>query len=52
MQRGEMGAVSALRETSVVFAVVIGRLVLRERVTASQWLACSFVAAGAACLGM
>jgi drug/metabolite transporter (DMT)-like permease len=52
MQRGEMGAVSALRETSVVFAVVIGRVVLREQVTAPQWLASSFVAAGAACLGL
>ncbi len=51
MQSGAMGAVSALRETSVVFAVLIGRAFLRERVGATQWLACVVVAAGAVCLG-
>ncbi|MBY4729540.1 DMT family transporter [Cupriavidus pauculus] len=52
LQSGAMGMVSALRETSVVFAVLIGRLFLRETVTATRWLACLVVAAGAVCLGL
>jgi drug/metabolite transporter (DMT)-like permease len=52
MQSGAMGAVSALRETSVVFAVLIGRVFLREAVSAKRWLACVVVAAGAVCLGL
>ncbi|MFM0643625.1 DMT family transporter [Paraburkholderia bryophila] len=52
LQSGAMGAVSALRETSVVFAVLIGRLFLRETVSAKRWLACVVVAAGAVCLGL
>jgi drug/metabolite transporter (DMT)-like permease len=52
MQSGAMGTVSALRETSVVFAVLIGRVFLREAVSAKRWLACVVVAAGAICLGL
>jgi drug/metabolite transporter (DMT)-like permease len=52
MQSGAMGAVSALRETSVVFAVLIGRVFLREAVSARRWMACLIVAAGAVCLGL
>ncbi|WP_250469680.1 MULTISPECIES: DMT family transporter [unclassified Caballeronia] len=52
MQSGAMGAVSALRETSVVFAVLIGRVFLREAVSVKRWLACMIVAAGAICLGL
>lgn len=52
MQSGEMGAVSALRETSVVFAALIGRVFLREHVDARRWIACVVVAAGAVCLGL
>ncbi|MDR5826692.1 DMT family transporter [Caballeronia sp. LP006] len=52
MQSGAMGAVSALRETSVVFAVLIGRVFLREAVSVKRWLACMVVAAGAICLGL
>lgn len=52
MQSGAMGAVSALRETSVVFAVLIGRVFLREAVSARRWMACVIVAAGAVCLGL
>lgn len=48
---GAMGAVSALRETSVVFAVLIGRVCLRERVSVARWIACMVVVAGAVCLG-
>ena len=51
MQSGAMGAVSALRETSVVFAALIGRVFLRESVSATVWLACVVVAAGAVLLG-
>ncbi|ARP84360.1 EamA family transporter [Bordetella genomosp. 8] len=51
MQWGEMGAVSALRETSVVFALLIGRTFLGETVSVQRWIACSVVAAGAICLG-
>jgi drug/metabolite transporter (DMT)-like permease len=52
LQSGAMGAVSALRETSVVFAVLIGRMFLGETVSAKRWLACLIVAAGAVCLGL
>jgi drug/metabolite transporter (DMT)-like permease len=52
LQSGAMGAVSALRETSVVFAVLIGRVFLREAVTGKRWFACVIVAAGAVCLGL
>jgi drug/metabolite transporter (DMT)-like permease len=52
LQSGAMGAVSALRETSVVFAVLIGRVLLQETVTAKRWIACVIVATGAVCLGM
>lgn len=52
LQSGAMGTVSALRETSVVFAVLIGRVFLRESVSAARWLACVVVAAGAVCLGL
>ncbi|WP_250490850.1 DMT family transporter [Caballeronia sp. INML2] len=52
MQSGAMGAVSALRETSVVFAALIGRVFLRELVSAKRWLACVVVAGGAVCLGL
>ncbi|WP_066736184.1 DMT family transporter [Cupriavidus sp. D384] len=52
LQSGAMGAVSALRETSVVFAVLIGRVFLGETVSRSRWLACLVVTAGAVCLGL
>ncbi|CAB3698744.1 DMT family transporter [Paraburkholderia rhynchosiae] len=52
MQSGAMGTVSALRETSVVFAVLIGRVFLGEAVSGKRWLACVVVAAGAVCLGL
>jgi drug/metabolite transporter (DMT)-like permease len=52
LQSGAMGTVSALRETSVVFAVLIGRVFLRETVSVTRWIACLIVAAGAVCLGL
>jgi drug/metabolite transporter (DMT)-like permease len=51
MSLGAMGPVSALRETSVVFAALIGRFFLDERLTAYRVAACVVVAAGAVCIG-
>jgi uncharacterized membrane protein len=45
-----MGAVWALRETSVVFANLIGRMFLRETVGGKRSLACVIVAGGVVCL--
>jgi drug/metabolite transporter (DMT)-like permease len=45
------GPVSALRETSVVFAAVIGWKFLGERLTPKRILACIMVAAGAILIG-
>lgn len=46
-----MGPVSALRETSVVFAALLGRLFLKESLTTRRLSACSVIAFGAYCLG-
>jgi drug/metabolite transporter (DMT)-like permease len=46
-----IGPVSALRETSIVFAALIGRVFLSEPLTARRLGACLVIAAGAACLG-
>ena len=51
MQASSMGAVSALRETSVVFAALLGAAFLGERLTAWRIAACCIIAAGAACVG-
>jgi drug/metabolite transporter (DMT)-like permease len=51
MQASPMGAVSALRETSVVFAALLGAAFLGERLTAQRIVACCVIAAGAACVG-
>ena len=51
MQSNPMGAVSALRETSVVFAALLGAAFLNERLTTLRIVACCVIAAGAACLG-
>jgi drug/metabolite transporter (DMT)-like permease len=51
MSLGPMGPVSALRETSVVFAALIGRFFLGERLTAYRITACIVVAIGALCIG-
>lgn len=48
---GPAGPVTALRETSVVFAALIGWLFLGEVLTARRIAACVIVAAGAICLG-
>jgi drug/metabolite transporter (DMT)-like permease len=48
---GPMGPVSALRETSVVFAALIGRYFLSERLTLRRLGACAVIALGAVALG-
>jgi drug/metabolite transporter (DMT)-like permease len=50
MQTSAMGAVSALRETSVVFAALLGAVFLGERLTAWRIVACCIIAAGAVCV--
>ncbi|NUU04147.1 DMT family transporter [Herbaspirillum robiniae] len=47
-----MGMVSALRETSVLFALLIGALFLGEQLTLRRVLSCLVIAAGAVVLGM
>ncbi|QCT20273.1 EamA family transporter [Jejubacter calystegiae] len=51
MTHAPMGAVSALRETSVLFAVLIGYFLLGETLTVRKMLACVMIAAGAALIG-
>jgi drug/metabolite transporter (DMT)-like permease len=51
MQGNAMGAVSALRETSVVFAALLGAVFLNERLTTLRVAACCIIALGAACVG-
>jgi drug/metabolite transporter (DMT)-like permease len=46
-----MGPVSALRETGVVFAALLGRFFLGEPLGPQRFTACTIVALGAACLG-
>ena len=45
-----MGTVSALRETGVVFAALLGRLFLHKALSQRRLAACTIVALGAACL--
>ncbi|MFJ3047344.1 EamA family transporter [Herbaspirillum chlorophenolicum] len=47
-----MGMVSALRETSVLFALLIGWIFLGEKLTLRRVLSCVVIAAGAVVLGM
>src|SRR6266436_3681677 len=51
MHYGPMGPLSALREASVLFAALIGRLAHKERLSAHRFASCIVVAGGAACLG-
>lgn len=48
---GPAGPITAVRETSVVFAAFIGRLFLGETLTPRRVGACAVVALGAICLG-
>jgi uncharacterized membrane protein len=49
---GPTGLITALRQTSVVFAVLIGWMFLGETLTARHILTCVIVAAGAILLGL
>ncbi len=51
LNHAAIGAVSALRETSVVFAALLGHAFLGERLTPRRLLACVAIAAGVACIG-
>ncbi|WP_261117813.1 DMT family transporter [Serratia ficaria] len=51
MTAAPMGAVSALRETSVLFAAALGYLFLGERLTPRKMLACAVIAAGTLMMG-
>ena len=51
MQNGAMGALSALRETSVLFAALLGRVFFKEPLTAAKLLACLVIALGAIAIG-
>ncbi len=51
MHYGPMGPVSALRETSVLFAALIGRFVLQEQLRPRRIASCVVIACGAACIG-
>ncbi|RVC40747.1 EamA family transporter, partial [Mesorhizobium sp. M4B.F.Ca.ET.088.02.2.1] len=48
---GPAGPITAIRETSVVFAAFIGRFFLGEQLTPRRVGACAVVALGAICLG-
>lgn len=51
MTAAPMGAVSALRETSVLFAAVLGYLFLGETLTLRKMLTCMMIAAGTLMIG-
>jgi drug/metabolite transporter (DMT)-like permease len=51
MQGAAMGAVSALRETSVLFAALIGRIFLKESLTPWRLVSCAVIAVGAVLIG-
>jgi len=48
---GKVGPISALRETSIVFSALLGRMVLGEALTRRRILACIAVTLGAVCIG-
>lgn len=51
MHCAPMGPVSALRETSILFAALIGRYALKEKLGVRRVISCLAIALGAACLG-
>lgn len=52
MNLSPMGKVSALRETSILFAAVIGVVFLKERLSARRLLGAAMIAGGAVALSM
>ncbi|KMV34927.1 hypothetical protein ACH50_09210 [Franconibacter pulveris] len=51
MASAPLGAVSALRETSVLFAAVLGYLFLGETLTLRKIAACAVIVAGTLIMG-
>jgi drug/metabolite transporter (DMT)-like permease len=49
--RAEVGAVTALRETSIVFATLLGALFLKEPMNGVRYLSAALVMAGVAAIG-
>ena len=52
LANAQVGAVAALRETSIVFAAVLGGAMLRERITRARAASIVLVAIGAAAIGL
>jgi len=52
MSLAAMGQVSALRETSILFAALIGAVFLKERLTARRLLGAAMIAGGAVALSV
>jgi drug/metabolite transporter (DMT)-like permease len=52
MSRSPMGQVSALRETSILFAALIGVVFLKERLTLRRLVGAAMIAGGAVALAM
>lgn len=52
MSRSPMGGVSAIRETSILFAALIGTFILREKMTLQKALGALTVTAGVVCLSV
>lgn len=50
LSRAQVGAVAALRETSIVFAAIVATLVLKERMTRARAVSIILVAGGAAAI--
>jgi drug/metabolite transporter (DMT)-like permease len=48
---GNVGAISALRETSIVISALIGRIFLGEALTVRRVLVCLTITVGAVCIG-
>jgi drug/metabolite transporter (DMT)-like permease len=50
--RAEVGAVTALRETSIVFSSILGTWFLKERKNPARYAAAGLVVAGIAAISM
>jgi uncharacterized membrane protein len=50
--RAQVGAVAALRETSILFAALLGTMLLKERMTRARIVSSLLVAAGAAAIAL
>ena len=47
MTQAPVAAIAALRETSILFAIAIAALFLREKISPRRYLAIALIAAGA-----